>query len=276
VPELPEVETVARALSGPLAGSRIEAVEVLRPDLLTEPEEKFRRGLTSRRIGEVGRRGKNLVFSLSGPQLLVINLGMTGRLLFAGKNAEPPRSTHPGLRLHLHPGGTLIYDDIRRFGRIRRLSPRAWALESERLGPEPLDPALSAVAFQERLSRSRTPVRSWLLDQSRLAGVGNIYANEALFRAGIHPARPARSLSPGEAGNLLKALRETLAEAIRARGTTLRDFRTAEGDPGGYGPFLRIYGQEGSVCPVCGSLVERMVLSKRSAFFCPRCQPKVS
>jgi formamidopyrimidine-DNA glycosylase len=137
-----------------------------------------------------------------------------------------------------------------------------------------LDPSLRAPRFHDLLLRSRSPIRSWLLDQTKIAGIGNIYATEALFRAGIHPHRPARSTDEEEASRLLGAIRRVLSEAIRARGTTLRDYRTASGDRGSFGPSLQVYGREGQPCLRCKTPVQRVVFGNRSSFFCPRCQPE--
>lgn len=278
MPELPEVETVVRELAQVLPGRRIREVEVIHADLLHEPPEHFRRALLGTRIQGVNRRGKNILLRLSGPQILAVNLGMTGRLLFrpvsgASLTTEGgDTATHEALLFTLEPPGVLLYDDARRFGSLERHHPREWEAKSKRLGPEPLDPALTSADFHRRLLRSRSPVRSWLLDQTRIAGIGNIYASEALFRSGVHPTRPARSLSEGESAALLAALREVLTEALQAGGTTLRDYRTASGGVGGFRPSLRVYDREGEPCPRCNTPVERIVFGNRSAFFCPRCQ----
>ena len=152
---------------------------------------------------------------------------------------------------------------------MRLFSREEWLGEANRLGPEPLDPGLTTDALFGALRRSRSPIRSWLLDQTHIAGIGNIYASEALFRAGIHPKRPARSLGRGESGDLLTSVRNVLNEAIRARGTTLRDYRTASGDRGGFGPSLQAYGREGDPCSRCNTPIDRIVFGNRSAFFCP-------
>ncbi|MBW3534064.1 MAG: bifunctional DNA-formamidopyrimidine glycosylase/DNA-(apurinic or apyrimidinic site) lyase, partial [Gemmatimonadetes bacterium] len=245
---------------------------VLHADVLAEPPDAFAERLRGRRVADVGRRGKNVVFHLEGGGVLLVNLGMTGRLLTVAAGGAST-ATHPALRFALEGGRTLVYDDVRRFGRVEALDAAGWAERSAALGPEPLDPGFTAADLAAGLSRSRSPVRSWLLDQRRVAGVGNIYANEALHRAGVHPARPADSLSREEARALHRALRAVLREAIRARGTTLRDYRTAEGGRGGYGVRLRVYGRDGEPCPRCNSAVERLVFANRSAFLCPRCQP---
>lgn len=275
MPELPEVETVVRQLALHLPGRRIDKVTVHYPDLLKEPPRDFVHGLQGSAFGSVERRGKNIVLELHPPSILVVNLGMTGQLL-----VDPPESgvdqdrppNHPGVDFRLSPRRRLLYADTRRFGSLRRFTPSQWAEESLRLGPEPLDSGLTARAFHQRLLRSRSPIRSWMLDQTRIAGVGNIYASEALFRSGIHPRRQARSLNPEEASRLLRGLRRVLREAILARGTTLRDYRTASGESGAFGPSLRVYGREGEACLKCKALVRRDVFGNRSSFYCPRCQ----
>lgn len=281
MPELPEVETVVRQLTETLPGRRIVDLRVFHGDLLRESSKSFREGLLGSAFESVGRRGKNILFALSEAQFLVVNLGMTGQLLFrpfaqndpgAGKIEAHP---HPGLSFRLDPAGELLYADTRRFGCIRRFRAADWALESARLGPEPLDPGLTPLGLHRRLARSRSPMRSWLLDQTHIAGIGNIYACEALFRAGIHPKRSARSLDPADSENLLQAIRDVLSEAIQARGTTLQDYRTASGDRGSYGPSLQAYGRAGEPCILCNTTMERIVFGNRSAFFCPHCQPGV-
>lgn len=274
MPELPEVETIVRELAGPLPGRRILDARVLRPDLLDLPPGEFEDTLRDRIIEAVERRGKNIVLSLSGSLVLRVNLGMTGRLLFVHGPPGRATSSHLGVKLLLRPAGALLYDDVRRFGRIHLLTLPEWHLASDRLGPDPLDPSLTPRAFRTLLASSRSPLRSWLLDQSHVAGVGNIYANEALFRARLHPTRPAGTLKPDEAHALLVGLRTVLDEAIEARGTTLRDYRTASGQEGGYGRDLRVYRREGRPCVRCKSPVRRIVFGNRSAFFCPRCQPE--
>ncbi|RMH18948.1 MAG: hypothetical protein D6701_05565, partial [Gemmatimonadetes bacterium] len=172
----------------------------------------------------------------------------------------------------LDPPGVLVFDDVRRFGTVELLDGSAWAARTGALGPEPLEPRFRGDDLARALARSRAPVRSWLLDQRRIAGVGNIYANEALFRARVDPRRPAASLTRAEALALHRALRRVLREAIERRGTTLRDYRDASGEPGGNAPRLRVYGRDGRPCTRCKTPVERVVFSGRSAFLCPACQ----
>lgn len=277
MPELPEVETVVRQLAEILPGHRIGEVEVLFPDLLAEPPGDFQEGLRGSLVQSLDRRGKNILLCFPEGHRLVVNLGMTGQLLYVpapGRTWEGPPldATHPAILFALSGKATLIYADSRRFGSLRRFSPSEWANETKRLGPEPLEDTLSPRDLHNRLNSSRSPIRSWLLDQTKIAGIGNIYASEALFRAKIHPQRKASSLDPGEAEALLEAIREVLLDAIRARGTTLRDYRTATGDEGGFGPSLQAYGCEGEPCPRCKTSMERIVFANRSAFFCPKCQ----
>lgn len=275
MPELPEVETIVRQLAEELPGHRIRKVTIRHRDLLGSPARSFRRCVTGEEILAVGRRGKNILISLSRPHFLVVNLGMTGQLLFAGKGKQEKAPPHLALHFSLAPAASLYYADVRRFGLLRILSPQEWEAESARLGPEPLGKELTPKRFHLALQASRSPIRSWLLDQRRIAGIGNIYAAEALFRAGVHPGRQARSLSPRESKDLLAGIRKLLREAIRARGTTLRDYRTASGERGGFATALQVYGREGEGCLTCKTPVERIVFANRSAFLCPRCQPEI-
>lgn len=279
MPELPEAETIARGLRPGVVGRTIEAVEILREDLLAVHPRRFVDLLTGGTIRTVGRRGKNLVLSIDVPEdgherteVLVVNLGMSGRLVLVRPRSSSADLTHPGVRLRLDDGSTLVYHDIRRFGRLSVYTPRAHRRWSASLGPEPLAKSFTTEELSRRLSESASPVRSWLLDQRRIAGVGNIYANEALFRARIHPERPAKTLTREEGRRLHRQLRAVLREAIHGRGTTLRDYRTSEGSEGSYAVSLRVYGRENRPCPTCGTPIERLVFGGRSAYYCPNCQ----
>lgn len=272
MPELPEAETIVRGLRPALEGRRIVRLRIDHEDVLPQEPGELRDRVRDRRIVGVARRGKNVLLRLDPDVDLVVNLGMTGSLLVDPPAEGPAASTHPALRFELEDGGRLVYDDVRRFGRVEALTPderRSW---EARLGPEPLDPDFGPADLREGLQASRTPVRSWLLDQRRIAGIGNIYANEALFRARIHPRTPARSLGPEEAEALHRALRGVLRAAIEAGGTTIRDFRDAGGRAGAFSEHLRIYDREGEPCLRCGTPVRRTVFGNRSAFHCPSCQ----
>lgn len=270
MPELPEVETIVRDLAGLLPGAGIRDVEVVHPDLVGgESAAGFAAGLRGAAFRGVTRRAKNILLQLDRG-LLVVNLGMTGRLLVRGP--DDPAPTHLGVRFRLADGRDLDYHDVRRFGCLQRYTAGEWARREEELGVEPLSDGFTPEWLHEAAQRSRVAVKTWLMDQRRVVGVGNIYASEALFRAGIDPRRPARGLLPEEAARLVEATREVLREAIDFRGTTLLDYRDASGERGGFVDRLRVYDRAGEPCRACGSPVERIVQGGRSTFYCPRCQ----
>ena len=243
-------------------------------DVLRAPPRVFARAVRGRTIKGLGRRGKNVLMLLDEGCVLAVNLGMTGGLLpFAVPPRGAARPTHPAVRFRFDDGGTLIFNDQRRFGTVEALDASEWAVRDARMGPEPFERGFTVARLTHDLARSRSPLRSWLLDQRRIAGIGNIYAVEALHRAGVHPLRPANEVDADEALRLHGAIRAVLRAAIRHGGTTIRDYRNADGGEGEYSPRLRVYGREGERCPHCGAPVERVVLSNRSAYFCPVCQP---
>ena len=272
MPELPEAETIAADLRDRIRGAVIRAVSVPRPDILcgTDPRA-FEGRLRGRRLARIGRRGKNVLFELDDGGRVLVNLGMTGRLITSdAPNAAEMR--HVAARFALEDGRDLLFDDTRRFGRIEVLEPDAWRARDALLGLEPLSAAFTADALRSLTRRSRSPIRNWLLDQRFVAGVGNIYANEALFRAGVRPRRGARTLRRSESDALHGGLREVLARAVDARGTTLRDYLGGGGEAGGFRPRLRVYGRAGEACLACATPIKRVVFGNRSAFYCPRCQ----
>lgn len=277
MPELPEAETLVRGLRPLIPGSTVLRVTVHHADVLRTGARAFRNAARHRTITGVERRAKNVVMPLDeGAAFLVVNLGMTGGLIprgFGPASADRARTpTHPAIRFGFRGGRSLVFNDVRRFGTVEVLSGEEWAARSAAMGPEPLGPDFTPEALLRGLQRSRTPLRNWLLDQKRIAGVGNIYASEGGFRAGVRPDRPADTLSETEARRLHRGLREVLTRAIEHGGTTLQDYRNAEGRPGLFGTLLQVYGREGEPCVRCGSAIERLVLSNRSAFFCPECQ----
>jgi formamidopyrimidine-DNA glycosylase len=274
VPELPEAETLARGLRPLIPGSVVRRTRVIHEDVLRGSARSFRADLAGRTITAIDRRAKNLVLELDGGEgVLVVNLGMTGRLVPVGfPGADRGRPTHPAVRFGFGEGRSLVFDDVRRFGCLEVFDAAAWDERSRLIGPEPLAPEYRWTRLHGDLQRSRTPLRNWLLDQRKIAGVGNIYANEACYRARVRPDRPAREVDEGEARALYRGIREVLQEGIEHGGTTLRDYRNADGEPGGNQRRLRVYGREGAPCPSCATPVERIVIGNRSAFFCPRCQ----
>ena len=274
MPELPEAETIVRGLSPAVTGRRIAGIEVIHPDVLDGRTAAITGQLQGKRIAEIGRRGKNIVLRLDSDDRLVVNLGMSGRLLYRSPDDNTPPPTHPAVRIGLEGPGRLIYHDVRRFGRLQVLGSEAYREWSRSLGPEPLGRRFTGRRLADDLARSASPIRSWLLDQRRVVGVGNIYANEALHRARIHPRTPAREIGGKAARRLHRAIRKVLRDSIQAQGTTLRDYRTARNEEGSYAHRLRVYGRKGEPCPRCGATVERIVFGNRSAFFCPTCQPE--
>ena len=272
MPELPEAETIARGLNTVLPGRVVRRVEVLRADVVKGCPRAFAGAVAGRGVREVGRRGKNVVLTLDDSARMVVNLGMTGRIMTSGVDGADPRSTHPAVVLHLEDGGRVTYDDVRRFGLLTAVPATQWTRWSRRLGPEPLARSFTSARLGGVLARSRSPVRSLLLDQRKIAGVGNIYAVEALWFARIHPLTPANEIGAAPAARLHRALRRVLRDAIRAGGTTLRNYRDANGNEGRFGRVLRAYGRDGEPCSRCRSPIERIVFGGRSAFRCPRCQ----
>ncbi|MBI2955821.1 MAG: bifunctional DNA-formamidopyrimidine glycosylase/DNA-(apurinic or apyrimidinic site) lyase [Acidobacteria bacterium] len=280
MPELPEVETVVRGLRPLLKGRRIRRVEVRqrrRFGVLRGSLARFRRVLTGARIVSVARRGKYIVLQLEpaanqvAPLWWVIHLGMTGQLYACP--AAAPRVKHTHVVAWLSSGRQLRYRDPRRFGKMLVLRDTELAGYFAPLGPEPF--RISLQRFCRLFRGRRGPVKSLLLNQSLLRGLGNIYSSEALFLAGVHPGTPAGVLRRPELRRLFRAVRRVLREAIAGMGTTFSDYRTAEGLPGDYQNSLRVYDREGEPCPGCGTAIERVVLAGRSAHFCPRCQPAV-
>ncbi len=276
MPELPEVETVVRGLRPRVRGQRIERLEVRQPLVVRSPLAAFRRALRGARIEGVTRRGKYILLRLDAsglnqqPHYWIVHLGMTGRFYACKPEAERLKHTHVLARLS--SGEELRYVDPRRFGKTLALRESELAEYFTGYGAEPL--RVSFERFVSLFAGRRAPVKNLLLNQSLLRGVGNIYANEALFLAGLHPARPAGTLTQAELRGLHHALRQVLREAIAEQGTTVSDYRTAEDLPGEYQNHLRVYEREGEPCLRCGTPIRRLVLGGRSAHYCPQCQPR--
>jgi formamidopyrimidine-DNA glycosylase len=270
MPELPEVETTRRGIAPLVAGSRITAVRIYDRRLRWPVPASLGRTLVGRRIDRLDRRSKYLLFRL-GEQTLLLHLGMTGSL--RAFTRPPPRARHDHVDVVLDSGVTLRYRDPRRFGALLWLPPPAEAhplLAS--LGPEPFDSGCDAGYLWAAARRRSAAVKLALMDNRLVVGVGNIYANESLFRAGIRPTTPARRLSRQRWARLLAAVRETLAEAIAKGGSTLRDYVDSRGEPGYFQLDYRVYDRQGLPCRVCGSAIKSVRLGGRSTFYCPRCQ----
>ncbi|WP_029041065.1 bifunctional DNA-formamidopyrimidine glycosylase/DNA-(apurinic or apyrimidinic site) lyase [Cucumibacter marinus] len=289
MPELPEVETVRAGLTPFLEGAVIRAVTLNRPDLRFPFPQHFAHRLEGQTIGLPRRRAKYLLFPLSSGETWLTHLGMTGSFLTAAIDLDiaryhPPAGAHRHVEMVLeHPAHgmvSLAYSDPRRFGYMDLLDDPETSRHLKNLGPEPLGNALSAPHLALRFAGRRTPIKAALLDQRHIAGLGNIYVCEALWRAGIDPRRQAHTLVT-KAGQprlalerLVTAIREVIGEAIVAGGSTLRDFRHADGELGYFQHSFSVYDREGEPCrrEGCGGTIRRIVQSGRSTFYCPRCQ----
>lgn len=268
MPELPETETIARDLDGALRGAVVRSVAVERADVLRGDSAGVRT-LAGAQVLGVHRRAKSVVLDLGPAGRLVVTPRFTGALLVDGT----PDEAYTCLRLALADGRTVRYHDVRRLGTVALLDATAFAAWDAALGPEPLDPGLTAERFSGLIRGSSRAVKSILMDQKRLAGVGNIYANEALWRAGLRPTRRGRSVRLGEGARLLAALRGVLEESIALRGTTFRDYRDAYGGRGGFAARLQCYGRAGAPCMRCRrTLVGTHRLEGRHTVWCPGCQ----
>jgi formamidopyrimidine-DNA glycosylase len=271
MPELPEVETIARALAAEIAGRTVAGVTCFDPPALQPTPEAFTALVAGRRIASVGRRGKLLLLNLAGGAQVAVHLRMTGRLVALPPGAEAQR---PRAVLALDDGSALGFSDVRRFGSMHGFGPgeiEAWPFYRT-LGPEPFD--LDAGGFSARLGQGAARIKSLLLDQTVIAGVGNIYADESLFRAGVRPDAPARSLSPARRARLFAALIEVLALAIAENGSSIRDYRDAHGDAGAFQNHFRAYGRAGQPCLTCGTRMQSIRVAGRTSTFCPKCQPE--
>jgi formamidopyrimidine-DNA glycosylase len=272
VPELPEVETVRRAIAPVLEGARLEQVEILDARLVRPFEPSIVAGeLAGERVAEVARRGKYVVVRFDSRRSLLVHLRMTGSLRYAahGTLVDDP---HTRAVLILDNGSDVAYRDVRRFGTWELFE--AGELEpylAARLGPEPLC-RLSAAAWHRRLAGRRAPLKSALLDQRTISGLGNIYVDEALWHSALHPLRPAGGLGTGEAVSLHRAIRRVLRTAIDRQGSTLRDYAQPDGTYGSMQHEFRAYGRGGEPCERCGMPLTRIVVGGRTTTFCPQCQ----
>ena len=273
MPELPEVETLRRDLiRAGIIGRRIEDVDIFnRSSIRDDTPEAFRSHVRGTRFVLLSRRGKYLRFDLDSGGSILTHLRMTGGLKLS--EDEGRADSHDRVRFHLDKG-RLIFHDTRKFGRLFYTERPGEVLDL--LGPEPFSPELTVNLFFRRLTRHRRAIKPLLLDQGFLAGLGNIYVDESLFAAGIHPTRKSASLGLAEAEGLLTSIRQILTRAIENRGTSLGDGESNFSSGGLYGTnarVLQVFRRTGEPCPRCGSPIERMVLAQRASHFCPRCQP---
>ena len=274
MPELPETETIARDLDRAVRGAVIDEVTVARPDVLRGVSARtLATRLHGATIERCWRRAKLVVVELSTADRIVVQPRFTGALLVDDGPLGDETRDYTAIELSLRDGRALRYRDVRRLGTVSLMNPARFAAYSGGLGPEPLDPGFTATHLSGLLRGSRQAVKKAIMDQRRLAGIGNIYANEALWRARVDPSREARSLREPEIAALHTAIVEVLTEAIAARGTTFRDFRDAYGGRGGFAGSLSVYGRSGETCPRCDSrLVTTHAIDGRATVLCIRCQ----
>ena len=273
MPELPEVETIVRDIRPALLGRRLGRVALSHDDVLRGVTRRgLVRGLTGATVGDVFRRAKHAVLDL-GARRLVVQPGMTGSLVVHERPLAPGEREYAVLRATLDDGRELVYRDVRRLGTLLLLDARAWARYDAAIGPEPLEPDFTPERLAMALGRSRQAVKKVIMDQKHLAGVGNIYANEALFAAGIDPSKAAAKLTPDDHRRLHAEIRRILLAAIAADGTTVRDYRTGTGEEGSFQLELLVYGREGEPCRRCGTrLAGTHAIDARTTVFCHRCQ----
>jgi formamidopyrimidine-DNA glycosylase len=267
VPELPEVETIKNELSPHIIGRRFTGVTVYDAKLVCQPSvEDFHQKLTGRRVISLERRGKYLIFHLSDGMALIIHLKMAGALLLNPEQAD----RHTRVIFHLDNSNQLIFTDRRRLGNI-------WLIENEqaitgKLGPEPLTPEFTAETLAKRLQKRKAPIKAVLLDQAFIAGIGNMYADEALFAARIHPLRKANSLSPREIEKLHKAIVDILRSAIDSKGASVDTYKLPDGELGSAHSNFSVAHRGGKLCPICGTPIQRLAIRNRGSYFCPKCQ----
>ncbi|HSF63545.1 MAG TPA: bifunctional DNA-formamidopyrimidine glycosylase/DNA-(apurinic or apyrimidinic site) lyase [Paracoccaceae bacterium] len=282
MPELPEVETVRRGLAPVMEGRTILTAQVNRPDLRWPLPERMAERLTGARVLGLRRRSKYILADLSTGETLLIHLGMSGRMLVSGAmlgefhHNHPAPAKHDHVVLDMEGGARVTFNDARRFGAMDLMATGAEEAHPllAKLGPEPLGNAFDEAYLAGRLAGRQTPVKAALLDQTLVAGLGNIYVCEVLFRAGVSPRRLAGNLGSARAARLVPIIRDVLAEAIEAGGSSLRDYRQADGELGYFQHTFRVYDREGQPCvtPGCRGTIARIVQSGRSSYYCPRCQ----
>lgn len=274
MPELPEVETIVRELRPALLGRTILRATLSHDDVLRDvTRRRLLAGLRGATVVDLSRRAKHAVLELDTGRRLVIQPGMSGVLLVADEPLAAADAKYAVLRAALDDGRELVYRDVRRLGTLLLLDDAQWRAYDEALGPEPLDKRFTADRFAERLGRSRQAIKKVLMDQRFVVGVGNIYANEALFAARIDPSRPANGVTREEFAALHGEVRRILTAAIRSKGTTFRDYRTGRGEKGSFQFELLVYGREGEACRRCGTrLTLTHLIDGRSTVFCHRCQ----
>ncbi len=272
MPELPEVETVKNELLPHVKGHHITGVTLSWEGIVRQPAvDEFRSRITGQKITGIKRRGKYLIIGLSSDDLLIVHLRMTGSLIVGQDSSEPPRFTRA--TIHLEDDTNIFFRDPRKFG-VMWLAKDTKDVESK-LGPEPLEAGFTPQVLAQRLAKRTAPIKALLLDQKLIAGIGNMYADEALFASGIHPERSGGSLSQEEIERLHGNIQRILREAIGNKGASVDTYFRPDGTEGrAHYEFKVAHGLGGKNCPVCGTPIERIAVRNRGTYFCPRCQPK--
>ena len=273
MPEMPEVEIIRRYLDTQVAGKTIMNLDIRLPRMIKWPDvEGFRALVTGRTIKSMNRRGKYLLMELDNDSKVVFHLRMTGRLVY-----EPTGDTsdhHARVIFHLQDGASLVYGDTRTLGTIHGLKPQELGMLKglAEMGPEPLSAEFTTEYLYKTANQRKVAIKSFLLNQKYIGGIGNIYADEALFLARIHPLRPANSLTQAECSSLWESVNKVIAAGIADGGTTFRDYQNGEGGNGSHQDHLYVYGRKGEQCRNCGAVIERITVGGRGTHFCPNCQ----
>ncbi|HHS7764457.1 TPA: DNA-formamidopyrimidine glycosylase [Streptococcus pneumoniae] len=271
MPELPEVETVCRGLEKLIIGKKISSIEIRYPKMIKTDLEEFQRELPSQIIESMGRRGKYLLFCLTD-KVLISHLRMEGKYFYYPD--QVPERKHAHVFFRFEDGGTLVYEDVRKFGTMELLVPDlldAYFI-SKKLGPEPSEQDFDLQVFQAALAKSKKPIKSHLLDHTLVAGLGNIYVDEVLWRAQVHPARHSQTLTAEEATAIHDQTIAVLGQAVEKGGSTIRTYTNAFGEDGSMQDFHQVYDKTGQECVRCGTIIEKIQLGGRGTHFCPNCQ----
>ena len=271
MPELPEVETVRCGLEKLILGKKISSIEVHYPKMIKTDLEEFQKELPGQIIESMGRRGKYLLFHLSD-KILISHLRMEGKYFYY--QDQVPELKHAHVLIRFEDGGTLVYEDVRKFGTMELLVPEL--LESyflsKKLGPEPTKQDFDLLTFQKALKKSKKPIKTHLLDQTLVAGLGNIYVDEVLWRARVHPVKSSQKVTKKEAKAIHEQTISVLEQAVNKGGSTIRSYTNAFGEDGTMQELHQVYDKAGLACSRCGSIIEKIQLGGRGTHFCPRCQ----
>ena len=271
MPELPEVETVRRGLEKLILGKKITTIDIRYPKMIKTDLDQFQKELPGQVVKSMGRRGKYLLFYLTD-KVLISHLRMEGKYFYYPD--QVPERKHAHVLIHFEDGGTLVYEDVRKFGTMELLAPElleAYFL-SKKLGPEPTEQDFNLEIFIGALKKSKKPIKSHLLDQTLVAGLGNIYVDEVLWRAKVHPASPSQSLTRAEATAIHNQTISVLGQAVEKGGSTIRTYTNAFGEDGTMQDFHQVYDKAGQACSRCGAIIEKIQLGGRGTHFCPKCQ----